>query len=86
MFPSARVPGSLLVSVAAGERFQSSGRFRNVWLRGHERGASEHPGHPEKLVGGRRGGTLDQGLQPVQALPGLEGKEISGAEWIGHAS
>jgi hypothetical protein len=84
LFPSAGVPGALLLPMSAGECLQAGRCFGDVRLCRHQRRASKHPRHPEKLVSRRRVGALHQTLQPVEALTGLERKEISGTERVRH--
>ena len=84
LLPSAGIPHPPSVAVRPRERLEAGGRPGDRLLAGHERRASQHARGAEEVLGGRPVGTTHDGLEPVEAFPGLEREEIGGGERVGH--
>src|SRR6266446_2117899 len=79
-----RVPGAPALAHAARERLEPHRRARDPLLAGHQRAAAERARQAYQLLGCRRGRGLEQGIEPVEILPRLEGEEVRHAEWLSH--
>jgi hypothetical protein len=84
LLAGARVPTALVVAMGSRERLQSCRGASNLGLTCHQGRAAEHPGGPQKLLGGRRIGLRHEARKPVQTLTGFQGKEVCSTERVGH--
>ena len=70
------VPTAAALARGAGQRLEPRrGSGDRLMLR-HQRTAAQRAGEPHELLGGRRVARLQQGVEPLQVLPRLEGEEV----------
>ena len=78
------IPRTPVIAVSAGKPLEPGGGTGDLGLACHERRAAQHPGQTQEFLASRRRLVRHQMLEPVKTLSSLEGKEIRGAEWVGH--
>ncbi len=74
------IPPAATLSQAASQRLEARGRTGNRRLARHQRAPAQCPRQPDELIGS--GGALgrEQGVQPLEILPRLEGEEVGHCE------